>query len=282
VKREMASVALLVSLLLAGEVAHGQDRSEAPARVPGTLDEMIALALRSNPEVLVAEARLRQAQAELNQARLKLTQQVVDLYNQKQIKNIELESSKQSLEFARKRVSTGHGSQEEQVKAELARAQAELALTSWEAQARYLLGIGGKLRLGEERDQVRGEEPRKPHLVPRPAMPESFQKALERPVQMEAREVTLKELAKFLQKFTEIPFLVDLENVDDMVEIQLTFEKALPLKSALVALFDQRPDLCIVARGYGFFVTNAGRARGIQGATIPPDIPLEAPETEGN
>jgi hypothetical protein len=60
-------------------------KSEAPkvAAKPaaGTLEEMLATALRNNPDIRVAEAKLREAEANLNKARIQVMQTVVSLKN---------------------------------------------------------------------------------------------------------------------------------------------------------------------------------------------------------
>ena len=67
VRRIVAAVILVCALMAVG----GSRAQETGARVPRDLEEMLALAIRGNPEVLLAEAKLRQAEAELNQIRLK-------------------------------------------------------------------------------------------------------------------------------------------------------------------------------------------------------------------
>src|SRR4029453_15236802 len=54
----------------------------ASAGIPDRLEDMIALALGSNPEVLQAEAKLRLAQANLNQVRLRTTQDVIETFHE--------------------------------------------------------------------------------------------------------------------------------------------------------------------------------------------------------
>src|SRR5687767_10648903 len=76
----------LSALFLAVWIVAGAPPTPAqnvPAPVPTNLDEMIATALKASPEVLLAEAKLRQAQAELNQARLKVTREVVGAFSEK-------------------------------------------------------------------------------------------------------------------------------------------------------------------------------------------------------
>jgi hypothetical protein len=79
----LIGLAALVALLLGG-AGLGQQAGDAndgkkPAeeKKPSQLEELIAQALRDNPDVRVADAKLREADAELNRVRLQVIQKVV-------------------------------------------------------------------------------------------------------------------------------------------------------------------------------------------------------------
>ena len=74
-------------------------------KLPKTLSGMIGLALRSNPDVLLAEAWLREAEAELNRARLKVTQEVVTTHPQYEMSGSRLKGAAQA--FKKGEVSAG-------------------------------------------------------------------------------------------------------------------------------------------------------------------------------
>src|SRR6266851_3115371 len=46
-----------------------------------SLDELLTLALKNNPDLRVADAKVREAEAELNRVRLQVTQKLVTLRN---------------------------------------------------------------------------------------------------------------------------------------------------------------------------------------------------------
>jgi hypothetical protein len=79
----LAGLAALLALLLGGAVpgqsAPGPDDPKKPAedKKPSQLEELLAQALRDNPDVRVAEAKVRGAEAELNRTRLQVIQKVV-------------------------------------------------------------------------------------------------------------------------------------------------------------------------------------------------------------
>jgi hypothetical protein len=81
--RKVSLLAVPGLLLLAGLILGEQPpqkpeaKESAPREKPSQLEELLARALKENPDVRVAEAKLREAEAELNRARLQVTQKVV-------------------------------------------------------------------------------------------------------------------------------------------------------------------------------------------------------------
>jgi hypothetical protein len=79
----LTGLAALLALLLggAGLGQQGSDakdaRKPAEEKKPSQLEELIAQALRDNPDLRVADAKLREADAELNRVRLQVIQKVV-------------------------------------------------------------------------------------------------------------------------------------------------------------------------------------------------------------
>src|SRR5262245_65133837 len=81
--RLAAIVALTaISLAAAQPPAGKQDPKPAPAKPdPNSLEAMLSQALQSNPDIQVAEAKLREAEAGLNKARVQVLQQLVAAKN---------------------------------------------------------------------------------------------------------------------------------------------------------------------------------------------------------
>jgi hypothetical protein len=81
IKLPVLAAALLVGFGSAGRgqpPAEGKDANKPAAeKKPSQLEESIAQALRDNPDVRVAEAKVREAEAELNRTRLQVIQKVV-------------------------------------------------------------------------------------------------------------------------------------------------------------------------------------------------------------
>jgi hypothetical protein len=112
---------------------------EAPAKVEKaaapTLEEMLTRALKDNPDIRVAEAKVREADAELNRVRLLVTQKVIALQRS-------LESQRALVELADKDLKryreAGRAGQVADAQERLTQAKTKLAEV--EAEMPYLLG----------------------------------------------------------------------------------------------------------------------------------------------
>src|SRR5688572_26321607 len=64
-----------------------RDRAKkfSTSTLPATLEAMLAVALRSNPDLLLADIATRRAEAELNQTRLKVAHEVSSLFREREI-----------------------------------------------------------------------------------------------------------------------------------------------------------------------------------------------------
>ena len=115
-----------------------------PAASPASksLAEMFELALRSNPEVVQAEATVRQAEADLNQVRLKVMQEVITAYHEGRKQRELLGYYVEEAENYKRRFAVGQATQGEgnQAFRQVAATRASLAQT--EARLLYILGTG--------------------------------------------------------------------------------------------------------------------------------------------
>lgn len=123
-----------------------QDAPEASSPVPTDLDEMLALALDANPDVLLAEAKVGQAEAELHQARLKVAQAVMEVRAERERLQDLVAAVEKAREEAKQLFDSGMVSSTDfdRVRAEAMRARADLARV--EATVRYLCGVGPSVR----------------------------------------------------------------------------------------------------------------------------------------
>jgi hypothetical protein len=123
------------SMGFSGGVGRGRDISPK-----SKLEEMLEKALKNNPDLHVAAAKVQEAEAELNRTRLEVTRKVVRLYASLDAARIGVERGEHRLTEVRQLAEKNAISKEEvrTVEKEVAEAKAQLAAT--EAEASYLLG----------------------------------------------------------------------------------------------------------------------------------------------
>jgi hypothetical protein len=73
---------LVVSGPLQGQPQGDKQPSKDTKSAPSSLEDLLAKAVKQNPDILVAEVKLREAEAELNRTRLKVMQRVAALYHE--------------------------------------------------------------------------------------------------------------------------------------------------------------------------------------------------------
>jgi hypothetical protein len=253
------------------------------------LEEMLTEALKNNPDIRVAAAKMAEAEAELNRTRLQVTQKVVTLY-------YAIEAQKKIVEHAEKRDKRGQGlgsaiSSEDKDELRQTLALAKSKLAEMEAQMPALLG---KSPHSEDRaDAVRmaarlaleltGQQPNpnaleldrlglarvglaevvaKPHKTTGP-IAERLRKALQTPVKVDYKNITFDAILDDLsKKVPGLPFRRVVSGAPHY-SINLRFEKPLPISAILQALEDEF--------GCSFFVRDYGlvaipRGQGPHGA----------------
>jgi hypothetical protein len=263
------------ALLLAASVSPAQQQPP----IPQNLDEMIAAALRSNPEVVLAEARLHQAQAELNQARLKVTREVVTTFNERTQREAQLATAARALQDTEQLVSTGGASKAEIERAQALVAQSRLAIAQTDAAVRYLVGVGATHTIDRFRGAlVAAMQDRQPAPAARPERtPEQLAERLERSVTGPFEGTNLAEVMKRASDEAGVSILVDEDNVGVAAEfaVSMPLRSPVTLRQLLLALSDQYR-LCFILRDYGVLTTNESRARTLRAASIPPGLPFDA------
>lgn len=250
-------------------------KKETGEKKPATLEEMLARALRDNPDVRVAEAKLREAEAELNRTRLAVAQKVIAAVTA-------LERARKVAEDAEARyrrlqkLADGRGVSKEAVdEAALALALAKAEVAKLEADLPLLFGrLSDRddvpaLIMGWKWAPVGAEGPARPAAPTRPAvsgpMAEKIRKALDTPVQLEVKLGT--NLIDILDQLTKrydfgVPFRCLTGDDVGVLKPMPLFPKV-PLAAFLEALEDSFTDVRFVVREYGIA---AGRAKD-----LPPD-----------
>jgi hypothetical protein len=135
---------LLLSAVVATSWSFGQGAAEKPAG-NRPLEDLIAAALRHSPDLQVADAKVREAQAELRRSRLTLVQKVIDASSAVEAARAAMSRADESFKEVSKIMKAGAMSQEEfrAAEAKLAAAKAQLAQTE-----STLNGLTGSLPAG--------------------------------------------------------------------------------------------------------------------------------------
>jgi len=261
---------------LAGGAAAPERQPANPlsAKIPDTLEGLLEQALRSNPEVIVAEAKVREAQAELNQARLKVTLQVLSFQSQKNHQMMAVRAAEEHVARINELVKTGSTSQEDLHKALLEKIEAESALSQSEAQIRYLLGLGGDLRLETQKPDAAAAPAAPKPVRERPEVPTMFADFLRTQVDLQVAEPKpVQEVLETLRDMGggKVNFAYDPDVGWSGLTVQLE-AKDIRMESVLLMIHDLT-QLVFVFRDYGILVT-AQADRYPTSGTIPRDLPV--------
>lgn len=119
----------------------GATDAQKPASSPiMSLDEMLATALKDNPDIAIADAKLREAQATLVRARLDVVQKVITTRNAWETQRALIDASERAVSHASKLGEKGFGSSDELAKLQTGLIRAKGKLAEIEAEAAALLG----------------------------------------------------------------------------------------------------------------------------------------------
>jgi hypothetical protein len=297
-KRAVNAAALVAALLIGSSLALAQrpasDKGPRPPEAKPKLDQkpaaksladLLAEALKSNPDIRVAEAKLQEASAELERSRLKVTQKVVAAYHGLQAQKAEVAAAEAGLARAMQLFKTGARAIS---KAELDAARQQLLLAkaklaALEAELPYLLG---KQALQKE-DKALAERYRRLLYLyniklaqrawgdeetvvdpltrqrflralqpPRGTVADKLKKALDKAVPLKFEKMPLNEVLQFLEdKVKGVSFhIVSSKRGMEKKLISLDL-KEVPLGAAIQAIQDSAPGLRFVVRDYGVLVT---------------------------
>jgi hypothetical protein len=275
-----------LALVLAGTaLAPGQAPAPAAEKPKGApakskLEETLAQALKDNPDIRVAAAKLAEAEAELNRVRLQVAQKVLAHHHALDQAQAELRDAEQML--ARRQRLGGAVSAEELAAARTAVVLAKAKLAAVEAEAPYLVGKQPQL-VGESKRADTAEavaayrealgllysslaESR--HLAwsgkftdadVRGPMGEKIRKALDRPVTLRSTDAPPDDVVRMLrQSSPDLPihFVKRVGDPPAKVTVEL---REVPLGAALEWLEDSLPGYRAVVREYGILITAQDR-----------------------
>lgn len=234
-----------------------------------SLEELLVKALQNSPDVQVAEARLKEAEAALRQARLLVAQKTVDLQQNLDSKQKELSRVEALFGLAAKARETGSISATEFTKLESELAAQKAVIANVESQVNLLMGkLPGVLDQAAPRAELSlqsffrvrpaieavglgGSEPSNKRQ-PQQAMAERLRKLLDKPYKLDKtfEGIPLSELLTHVRESTGAPILT-MQNAGEMA-VRLDFKGEVPLGAYFQMLRDVTPGLQIYVRDYGF------------------------------
>jgi len=265
----------------AGAQAAGREAvlDAALGAIPDDLDVLLERALRANPDVLLAEAKLRQAQTVLNQQRMQVIQRVVSVYYQRKTHRQVSEQLRRRLAAAEQQHRAGTTTDASVAEAVVEVSQAEASLALAESELRYAIGLGSVASLPEERPMPRTVAPEADAPEPRrPALSDELARQLATRLPAAFADTTLSDIVEWLRASTpDVVYVIDpCVDAGELIA-SITFGSAVPIATVWSALYDSFGGaICLVARDYGFLVTTPERAERIWAATLPPNLPLHA------
>jgi hypothetical protein len=307
-------VRIAVSAALLGAVAVAAQQPAAPQKPapekkaetpPNPLDDLIAQALRNNPDILVAEAKVREAEAELQRTRVATAQKVASLQAAIVIAGKVRDEAEQRYRTLHELYTRAKGttSVEDMRAAKLAWERAIYEYVKLEGEMPALLGkMPGKLgqqkaevdagsrddlaaslalrwlavqrgvQLGERVDTAarllvagRLEEIK---AGPEGSIADRMRKALDKTIDIKIENKSLKDVLDQIAEQADkgISFrLAPLRGDGPHAKVSLQFSKT-PVGAVLQALSDDLPDTAFVVRDYGILVCDE--------KNLPPDAVL--------
>jgi len=250
-----------------------------------SLEELLALALQHSPEVQVAEAKLKEAEALLRQTKLQIAQRVIEVRNKADEQQQALETADAEWKRIAQMVKSGVVSTTESAKvqaqvqalkariAELESSMSALtgrlpALNRVEggAEAPALFRAIGTVSGGGSGTRVGlsgiggGPLPEQPRHWPRAPMAQKMAKALDQPMSKieKLENIQFKDVVDFVrQQVKDVPILAKLGPQGEE-NVNINFKGDLTVGAFFQVLTDTVPDLKIYVRDYGFLMTFAG------------------------
>lgn len=237
----------------------------AKDELPESLSVLVAMGLRSNPDVLIAEARLKEAEATLNQVRLRVTQEIVTTHQ-------ELQFAEKRLARLNRLVNSNARSKNEDTVLDR-REQVRLA-----AQLRYLVGLAASQTPSTSQPAPMIEQGGLDRHRPQP-VPDHIRAKLNATVKCDFADTPLTEVVQELQKHAKVAFipgpdLRDTRGMGGMGGMGATIPRVslslgnVPIYTAMMAIADLS-GYWFVIRDYGVLVTSENRARKMDAPTIP-------------
>lgn len=270
-------------MLLCGSLAVGQQPPGSDTKPPKSkpaeassaksLEDLLGAALKNNPDMRVAEAKVREAEAELNRSRLQVTQKVVTLYRvleaQKDlVRGAEAEAQRLTL-LQQKGFSSGESTAASsqkalQAKAKLSELEAELAYLTGQqaggvvgsptAQAYQHWLFASQLAAAQEVTLLAKDKVQPTAKTPA-SITDRLRKALDNPVKINFENKTPTDILKeFQTALGGVPIRIrtDLKLMQQPLTVKLS--EPISLGAAFQLLEDETRHLQFLVREYGIII----------------------------
>lgn len=240
------------------------------SRFARNLGKALERALQSNPDLRLADAKVRGAEAELNQIRMATARKVAVAFHRRQ-------NDQQVLEVFEARRASGTIRIEEL-------AEPRQAVAESEAELLYLLGAGTDSAVEiPPAEQPAADEPKaEPAIGRRPELPKKLEEALAKTVTVdfkpvvgetgETRPIMLADALKLLNSVSDVRIVLSNSAAIYQVNIIAPVDDE-SLLSILEMLADQT-GCAFIVRDYGLLVIQRDDVWQYSGAAIPRDLPL--------
>ncbi len=280
--RPLHTKVAMAALLLAAAWATGQNPGQKPkpptgepkkeAVKPGTIEDLVSQALKSNPDIRVAESKVREAEAQLNKVRQDVISKVIGKKAEIAALKAMLNEAETRLKRAKQLVAATAISTEEVNVAQLTFDKLSAELAKAEAELPYLLGkqppglVINEINLFDERIAsfdslvLRGAAFAK--VVDVQTVPatqaEKLRKALDTPVEVRQSNLPLHDALGMLRdKMQGINLHISSKKLVE-ANVEFHLQQPVPIGALLQWLEDQL-DCRFVIRDYGIVVTERER-----------------------
>lgn len=238
--------------------------AEISSELGASLEEMLQQGLENSPEIKIAEAKLKQAQAELDAARLAVTSKIIESRTELLDLKQKLQVEREQAAILKNLVEKNAAPESQLINARQAADAIDNRLQERQTVLQYLLGTKTSrllpLYLSANRATA-GDTPMQPEISK--AM-EKVHAALEKPVELEFNETPIRDVVDFLIEYVGINIVLVVADPAERDWPTTINIKGVPLGAAIQAIEDTH-EVRFFVRDYGMMVVVGNRA--IPGAT---------------
>jgi hypothetical protein len=219
-----------------------------------SLDQLLATAMESHPDIVAAKAKVTLAEAELNAARLQVARQLIALWGEKHSQSAAVNQIQQEINVTKdlpKRDTLTQSLQDARVKSEMT-----------ETVLKYLTE---KKNPAEPESKNTAEAPKELQEPSGPIVEEIKKEFRTKTIQLEFSDTPLNQVIDFMKEDLKYPIYLDKRALNEAglspdTSITMDMQKT-PLPAVIQAFQDQNPGTIFVIRDYGILLTTIDQAQ---------------------